>query len=258
MRQRRISASTNHKLEVIPEKKLKIEIAGPYVDVIVYPISKGRENPAERKRAGRCSSELRQKANDRTSIAKFRRLMAQNFSPRDLVVTLTYSDAALPATPERARDKHLKPFIKKLRDVFREADRELKYMYVTEGLHGDHRLHHHIIVPDLPDLRPIVRNLWAANGTNVDFEPIWSRGYDIWAGYLTKEPRKTGRHRAGARMWTPSRNLLKPEVITETVADDYIYEPPSGVVIDLNETIQTEWWTCQYISYRVPSYLAKN
>lgn len=235
-----------------------IEKAGPYVDVIVYPISKGRVDRRERTVATHCSSDLRQKANDRTSAQKFKRLMAANFAPRDFVVTLTYSDDALPATPELSRDRHLKPFVRKLREDFRSYGEQLKYMYVTEGLHGDKRLHHHIIVPDTLDIRSTIRDLWQRSGQNVGFERIGSRGYQAWASYLTKEPRKTGRRYVGQRMWTPSLNLKKPDISKYEVADDYIYEPPAGVVIELNETVQTEWFACQYVSYREPHYWPEN
>lgn len=227
------------------------------MDVIVYPISKGRVNRQERAAAVRCTSECRQKLNDRTSAQKFRRLLIANFEPNDYVVTLTYADATLPATPEQARDQHLKPFIRRIRSDFRSQHMDaLKYMYVTEGLHGDQRLHHHIVLPNMPNLKAIVRSQWQRNGLNVDFEKIAARGYDVWASYLTKEPRKTGRRHVGDRMWTPSVGLTKPKVTTYEVEDDnYRFEPPPGVIIEHNEDVRNEWFTCQYISYRLPRYM---
>lgn len=234
-----------------------MEEAGPYVDVIVYPISKGRNDKRERGAARSCTTDLRQKLNDRTASAKFRRLIAANFGPRDWVVTLTYSDAVLPSTPERARDGYLKPCVNKLRQAFRDlGGPPLKYMYVTEGLHGDKRLHHHIILPDTAGIKALVKQCWT-NGY-VNFERISSRGYETWASYLTKEPRKTGRRRVGDRMWTPSLGLNKPEVITYEVPDDFRFEPPPGVHIARNEDLQTEWFCCQYVSYYKPDYLTEN
>lgn len=238
-------------------KRVRIETAGPYVDVVVYPIAKERPSRAERTVAAKCTSDLRQKMNDRTSANKFRRLIAANFKPSDYVVTLTYSNETLPATPELARDKRLKPCINQLRQHFKELPVDpLKYMYVTEGLHGDRRLHHHIIIPNIPNIKETVRDCWPHG--HVDFETISSRGYEVWASYLTKEPRKTGRRRVGDRAWTPSIGLRKPEVVTYDVLDDYRYEPPFGVVITHNEDIQTEWFRCQFISYYKPDYLLEN
>lgn len=227
------------------------------MDVIVYPISKGRSDRHERGEAVRCSSDLRQKINDRTAAQTFRRLIAVNFKPSDFVVALTYSDALLPATPELARERYLKPFLRRLRAELRELGEDgLKYMYVTEGLHGDKRLHHHIILPNILDMKALVREQWK-NG-HVDFEQIRERGYEAWASYLTKEPRKTGRHRVGARMWTPSLRLNKPIVTTFEVTDDYRYEPPPGVIIKHNEDVTNEWFHCQYVSYFRPAYLAES
>lgn len=223
------------------------------MDVVVYPIAKGRENRRERGAARSCASDLRQKVNDRTAAARLKRLIACNFSPQDWVITLTYCDQVLPRTPEQARDQYLKPFIKRLREALRDIPgAEVKYIYVIEGLHGDKRLHHHMIVPDLPGLREIVRREWQLGYW--DFERISFRGYDEWARYLTKEPRKTGRRYVGERMWTPSIGLKKPEVEVYEVPDGYRYEPPPGVVITNNEDWQTEWWQCQYISYFEPEY----
>lgn len=237
-------------------KQVKIEISGCYVQVLIHPIARGRPDQLERVAASRCTSDLRQKMNDRTSAQKFRNLIAANFLPGDVVVALTYSDDALPATPELARDRYLKPFLRRLRSKLKPQGEKFDYMYVTEGLHGDHRLHHHIILHAAPGLEKLVRNMWLRNGQNVSFETIASRGYDVWARYLTKEPRKTGRRYPGSRMWTSSIGLKKPIVITYTVEDDsYQYEPPAGVVIEYNHPITTEWFTCQYVSYRIPPYL---
>lgn len=226
------------------------------MDVIVYPISKGRINRLERTSATRCTSDLRQKMNDRTAAQKFRRLIAANFFPKDFVVTLTYSEDTLPSTPELARDRSLKPFIRKLRTDLQKVEAELKYMYVTEGLHGDKRLHHHIIIPNTDGVKDIVRKNWTKG--HVSFEKISCRGYDVWASYLTKEPRKTGRRHVGDRMWTPSLNLEKPTVTTYEVADDFRFEPPPGVVVKHNEDWQTEWFCCQYLSYYKPEYLVES
>lgn len=223
------------------------------MDIVVYPLAKNRSNKNERIAARQCSSDLRQKANDRSAMAKLKRLIACNFAPRDLVATLTYDEQTLPKTPEEARDQCLKPFIKRIRGELRKHPGvEMRYIYVIEGLHGDKRLHHHMIVPDFPGIRELIRQQWGYG--YIDFERIAARGYEEWARYLTKEPRKTGRRYVGDRMWTPSIGLTKPEVVTYEVPDQYRYEPPPGVVITNNESWQTQWWCCQYVSYYTPDY----
>lgn len=194
--------------------------------------------------------------NDRTAARKFFWMMVANFTPSDLVVTLTYSNEALPATANLAKDHFLKPAIRKFRAGFLLAGAKLKYMYVTEGLHGDKRLHHHIILPKVPGIEEIVRSNWTAG--YVKFESISERGYDVWAGYLTKEPRKTGRTRPGQRMWTPSLHLKKPTVTTYEVSDDFHLEPPLGAIVKDRVDRQNEWFLGQYLFYYKPEYLREN
>ena len=233
-------------------KKVKIEQAGRLVDVVVYPVSRGRSTKAKRSPAENPSRSARQTLNDLAAARRFRLLLACNFSDADIVATLTYSDKFLPINAGQANKLYLVPFINKLRPFMRSIGYELKYMYVTEGLHGDHRLHHHIVLPGLNGVRSIVRDLWFA-GENVHFKCLGSGGIDAWAGYLTKEPRKTGRADRGDRMWTPSLYLRKP-VVTEFKVDDDFYEfaPPSGAVVVFNETIRNDWFMAQYVSYRLP------
>lgn len=221
------------------------------MDVIVYPLAKGRTDRRERGAVRTCASDLRQKMNNRTALAKLKRLLACNFQMDDEVVTLTYTNERLPRTPEYARDNLLKPFIQRLRKQFRGVpEAEFRYIYVIEGLHGDKRLHHHMVIPALPGIRDLIRREWIYG--YVEFNKIREKGYEGWARYLTKEPRKTGRRYVGDRMWTPSLGLKKPEVETYEVPDSYRYEPPPGVTITNNEDWKTEWFGCQYVSYYEP------
>ena len=233
-------------------KRLTMMTAGPYTEVTVCPVLSGQERPHERAVIRKCCSQAMQCINDRKAARRFKLLLAANFGPHDYVVTLTYSDAALPATPELARKKKLKPFINHLRDEFKKRGYPtLKYMYVTEGLHGDHRIHHHLILPNVPDLFQIVRRLWQKNGT-VAFDRIGADAYDGWASYLTKEPRDKGRRRLGDRMWIPSMKLEKPTIETFEVENDFVFVPPHGADIRNDNTIRYETGWYQYVSYMMP------
>lgn len=231
-------------------KRVRIEDTGRGADVIIYPVPKGLRDPAARSAAKQCTDTVRQRMNDRTALQKFRRVLMCNFAPGDLVVGLTYRDDALPVTADKAVRQKLKPFFKALRQELRTAGaEELRYVYVTEGLHGEQRLHHHLVIPFMPGVQELVRRCWERNGDVVWFNRIFDRGYDGWARYLSKEPRKTGRARVGQRMWTPSLGLKQPTVTIFDVTDDYEYELPPNAYVERNETYQTEWFTCRYISW---------
>ena len=64
------------------------------------------------------------------------------FSNKDLFVTLTYRDKSLPSTRKEAV-KLLRQFFKNLRKYRNARNLLTKYIYVTEELHGEKRLHHH-------------------------------------------------------------------------------------------------------------------
>lgn len=193
-----------------------------------------------------------------TAAERFKRVLATNFNATDMIVTLTYSDASLPATAETANQKKLKPFIRRMREEYKQLGQEFKYAYVTEGYHGNHRLHHHIILPRIPELQETVKKHWCKNGEVQDYKPIGRKGYRGWAMYLTKEPRKTGRRYVGQRMWTPSLNLQKPEISTYNVPDSYEYEPPPGVIILDNRSLDWAWFKGQYMSYFTPPKTGEN
>jgi len=216
---------------------------------VIYPISASRQDDQPRGSAENPTGDFRQRVNDRKAAQKFKRLIACNFSPGDKVATLTYRDDTLPSTADEARTRRIRPFMGKLRKACRElCNGPLRYFYVTEGRHGDHRLHHHMIVANDPVLLDQIEHLWKYGF--VSFESIVSRGYDNWARYLTKEPRKTGRQRVGDRAWTPSLGLKKPEAVTFDVQDDWEYELPPNVFVEHNDTAKNEWYCCRYISYR--------
>lgn len=220
----------------------------------ICPIAVGLPTAKERSAARECCTDVRQMKNDVKAAHRFKRILAANFRTSDAVVTLTYDDKNIPKTAEIANKKRLKPFINKLRKEYQLLGETLRYAYVTEGYHGDHRLHHHIILPNIPELPELVETLWSKNGKVTDLSKLGAKGVEGWAMYLTKEPRKTGRRYVGQRMWTTSLNMSKPVVSTYEVTDDYTYDLPFGAVILDNRSSTCGWYTAQYISYYEPEY----
>ena len=217
------------------KERRKIIIAGPLWMGIQYAAAHSKDPDKQRAAKSQISSPARESLNARTSWQKLMMVLACNFSPGDLVVTLTYRDQDLPKTREDA-DKKLTAFLRRLRAV-RKADQEdLRYIRVTEGYHTGGRLHHHLIVNSTGDDYELIAKLWEKNGDNLEYQRLGSDGYSAWAQYLTKEPRTQGRRHVGDRTWRASIRMKKPIVFYEYVPEsDRLQPPPWAEVLDKTE-----------------------
>lgn len=210
-------------------------VAGRYVRAIQYSLNCDPDVRRTRAPKTEISSVAQETMNLKHSWQKLKALIAANFSADDIVVTLTYSDEALPPT-RRDAENRLKQFIRRLRAERKAGGAELRYLYVTEMGHSSGRLHHHMILNATGDDFEVIRRLWQRNGDNIDFSPIWGKGYDGWARYLSKEPREYGRRYVGERMWRSSLGLIKPVVRTGWVdASNRLAAPPGSAEIDCQE-----------------------
>lgn len=185
--------------------------------------------PRGRSRAARQfeTSLVQEAVNIKTACMRLEFLLYANFRPDDWFVTLTYDDEHLPPCYEAAR-KNQPAYFRKLRALRRARGLPFDYIYVMEGQHGEHRIHHHFVTRRAPgDGRGTFADLWGKGF--VDLRTIDEfGGYRALARYLTKEPRKTGRLRVGARMWTPSIGLIQPERRDIDLQPGEHYSPPPG------------------------------
>lgn len=188
--------------------------------------------------------------NDKTARGRLEMLLAANFVGRDLFITLTYRDADLPEKRAEAL-KNVRLFLRNLRRHRKARDQELKYVYTTEGKHGEHRLHHHLILNATERDIETIRSLWPY-GDIIDLEYVKDRDYETLALYLTKESME-GRP-VGAQMWTRSQNLVEPTVETCFVPDDTALAVPIGCHVLEREEKVTEYGSYCYIKYRVPPW----
>ncbi len=212
------------------KERRKIIQAGRLWMAVQYTVIHAQNQTARREARLHLSTPARESLNAKLSWQKLMILLAANFNSTDLVVTLTYRDGALPVNREAA-NKRLSKFIRSLRQYRRERGQPLKYVRTTEGYHSGGRLHHHIIINSTGDDYNAIRELWLANGDNVDFEPFGNDGAERWAKYLTKEPREQGRRYIGDRTWTTSRGMKKPVTIYEFVPEEEPLLPPPGASI---------------------------
>lgn len=228
-------------------KRKKIIRAGRLCLAAIYTVPQVSDQPHVRAAKMRCSSAARQRMNIKQSARKLELLIAANFAPGDLTVTLTYDDAHLPAD-RRAASRRLRTYLGHLRDWCKARGKPLRYIYVTEGAHGDKRLHHHLVLSGVEDC-DVIHSLWA-NGY-VESKPLDPSQFADLARYLTKEPRD-GIPQNGKRCWTPSLNLTRPKTSSEIVDDDMTLVPPPGAVVLESDQMRNEFGEFVYLKYLLP------
>lgn len=230
-------------------KRRKVIRAGRVVRAVVYSVAHPSDGEQARAAKQKCTTMARQAINLRYAYQKLEMELAANFNFGDLHAVFTYDDDHLPSARDDAV-KLLKKTIVQIRKAKRLVDDILKYVYVTEGAHGDKRLHHHMVLNgSMADLE-MLRSLWPYG--DVHLETIDERGYEGLARYLTKEAREHGGTR-GLRSWTPSRNLKKPEVESGWVPDDVtLTTPPGAIVLDSPPPVRNEFGEFAYIKYLLP------
>lgn len=126
-------------------KRFKQVTAGRLVYAVCYPRSDRRDTTQARAEKAKMSSAAQDRLNRRHSWEKLEQILSANFTAEDLVVTLTYREEDLPADRDAAI-RRLRAFIRDLRSQRKAQGLPTRYIYVTEGLHGDHRIHHHLVL----------------------------------------------------------------------------------------------------------------
>ena len=230
-------------------KRRKTIRAGRLVWDITYTVPRPNASKQERKRIREVTEEQIQRTNANTAQRKLEMLMATNFDEGDLVLTVTYRDADLPDSADVTR-KHLGKVFAQMR-AYRKARGlpDLKYIYVLEGRHGDHRPHAHIIINAAGGDLELMRSLWIW-GDDIQLNYIRERGYDGWAGYLTKERREASLN--GKKQFVGSRNLARPVTTYEWVDDGTTVDAPPGAQVLDEGGGRNEIASCRFVKYLMP------
>lgn len=230
-------------------KRRKTIRAGRLVWDITYTVPRPNANKQERKRIREVTEEQVARTNANTAQRKLEMLMATNFDEGDLVLTVTYRDADLPDSADVTR-KHLSKVFAQMR-AYRKARGlpDLKYIYVLEGRHGDHRPHAHIIINAAGGDLELMRSLWIW-GDDIQLNYIRERGYDGWAGYLTKERREASLN--GKKQFVGSRNLDRPVTTYAWVDDGTTVDAPPGAQVLDEGGGRNEIASCRFVKYLMP------
>lgn len=229
-------------------KTKKIIVAGSLVVEAVYPRIVKTDGCRARAAKRALSSEAQRRMNRIYSWQKLELLLAANFGPGDLVVTLTYDDAHLPETRAQTRER-VKTFRKALTAIRKAQGQELVMFWNTEHKHGDGRWHHHCVINATGDDFKQIRSCWVY-GCTVEIEKLEVsryRNFETLARYMAKEEGD----KLGQRSWSYTRNARKPEVETFRVEDDTTVQIPRGA-LDLGTFSDSN----QYGHARVVKYMA--
>lgn len=230
-------------------KRRKTIRAGRLVWDVTYTVPRPNASKQERKRIREVTEEQIQRTNANTAQRKLEMLMATNFDEGDLVLTVTYRDADLPDSADVTR-KHLGKVFSQMRAYRKARDLpELKYIYILEGRHGDHRPHAHLIINAAGGDLELMRSLWIW-GDDIQLNYIRERGYDGWAGYLTKERRAASLN--GKKQFVGSRNLARPVTTYEWVDDGTTVDAPPGAQVLDEGGGRNEIASCKFVKYLMP------
>lgn len=230
-------------------KRRKTIRAGRLVWDITYTVPRPNASKQDRKRIREVTEEQVARTNANTAQRKLEMLMATNFDDTDLVLTVTYRDADLPDSADVTR-KHLGKVFSQMR-AYRKARGlpDLKYIYVLEGRHGDHRPHAHIIINAAGGDLELMRSLWIW-GDDIQLNYIRERGYDGWAGYLTKERREASLN--GKKQFVGSLNLARPVTTYAWVDDGTTVDAPPGAQVLDEGGGRNEIASCRFVKYLMP------
>ena len=229
-------------------KMKKIIHAGALVIEAVYPRMDRRDSERARAAKRKASTEAQKRMNQIYSWQKLELMLAANFRPGDLVVTLTYDDAHLPES-RKASELRLKYFRQQLTVHRVMTGQDLVMIWNTEHKHGDGRWHHHTVINATGDDYDLIRRLWIY-GSDIEIKPLRvdkEKNYETLARYMCKEEGE----RLGQRKWSYTRNARKPEVETFRVEEDTTVQVPKGAT-----EISVFSDSNQYGSARVIKYLA--
>ena len=172
---------------------------GDWIDVDIYPVF---QPPGRRRAKCKPTSETQKLLNRRDRERRVTRILRENFSERDYVLTLTYrkTPESIPAAKTACRN-----FLRRLKRRYSLAGIELKYLYTTEVGKTTGRVHHHLVISGGVD-RDEIEAIWGEGFANTKRLQIEDDGLQALASYITKTEESF-------RRYTPSRNLVIPQPV---------------------------------------------
>lgn len=187
------------------------------------------------------TSEAQKKVNSRQAVKKLTWILNENFDGTSLYVTWSYEKDKRPAEKGQLKSDAEK-LLRKLRQIYRKEEKELKYVWVAErGERG--AAHIHMVVNEIEARK--LKDCWDKGWITI--KPMDDSGqYAKLASYFVKYSEKTMKTEEGfgGRRYNSSKNLKIPEPEKKTVSSRNAYshniQIPSGWYLD-RDSVAEAW-----------------
>ena len=231
-------------------KSKKITVAGMLVQEIVYSRPAGREAAAVRQAKRKVSTEAQMRMNAKYSWQKLELMLAANFLPRDLIVTLTFDEEHLPETRQQVNAR-LKKFRAELGKIRQRHRKDLRMIWTIEHRSGEGRWHVHAVINATGDDFSEILSCWPY-GHDIEIRRLElnrQKNYESQAKYMCKEARE----HAGLRSWSYTRSCRHPETESFPVPDDTDVSAPKEATVLTDASMRTEFGEFHFIKYLAAS-----
>lgn len=265
--------------------------AGRYCKAVRYKRQLPGDTPKARAAKSLATTKAKQYINRKGSAEKLQMLMCANFDRKDAYFcTMTFDPKRLPPNRRQAQAS-IKNFLRRLRAEWKQAGRDLKYIYTVEGepisMHPEAsavdnipwevvpwtdkgrweamdsqqsqagtdnpvRFHVHCLLLLRREDFPEIRKAWKYG--NVHINPIKVNDIETFprlAAYMTKESRAGGLS-TGARGYVPCLSLEQPVLEGHWCDECETISPPRDAEVIHSGREDTFYSSYQYCFYRVP------
>ena len=201
-------------------------------------------------------AEIKRHSGD-SSVCRTRRdrleLRLALFGQDGVFYTLTFDREHEPHSLDETR-RRWKAFLYRLHKW--SGRREIDYIYLIEGRHGDHRYHIHAVLRESQFPPAVVRYLWPF-GPNVDDQPLLKGKKDSYsrlAEYMNKEKSDGVVLPLDKKLWVVSQSLRKQlPPLEKWRSDNGVIEIPPGAIVLQEQPLYRNRFGCYtYAKWFVP------
>ena len=176
--------------------------SGRYLDVKILPVFNADGVKTTRRRKFRPTAEAQARLNEYNSLRHGARIIEENFTESDYMITPTFRDEALPKTDAEFR-RLFDNFIRRLRRKYAKAGVELKSFTVI-GKSSKGRYHVHMVINGGALTTAQLREVWGQGRLYVSPLEFDENGMTGLGKYM-------GKHRMLTKRFLHSKNLRIPQ-----------------------------------------------